>query len=176
MKDNKTIVLGGGCFWCLEAFFQLFKGVTEVTPGYAGGTTKYPTYEQVCNGIGNHVEVIQISYDPKVLTLETILEVFWAIHNPTTPNQQGYDHGPQYRSALYYSDKKELATANKVLQMAQQNWDNPIVTEIKPLIKFYEAEKYHKNFFLNNPTKAYCQIIINPKIKMIKKSFDSLML
>lgn len=173
--ETKQIVLGGGCFWCLEAFFQLFKGVIDVTPGYAGGTTTDPTYEQVCYGIGNHTEVIQLTYNPKLLPLNTILEVFWAIHNPTTLNQQGYDRGPEYRSAVYYSDENNLDTINQELTKAQQNWEDQIVTEIKPLDTFYPAESYHKNYFLNNPSKAYCQIIINPKLSKIKQKFDSLM-
>lgn len=175
MSNTESIVLGAGCFWCIEAFLQLFKGIESVTPGYAGGESENPTYEQVCYGIGNHAEVVKVDYDPSVMSLETLLEIFWAIHDPTTPNRQGHDTGPQYRSAVYYSDPSERAAIDVALNTAQSNWPDPIVTEIKPLDVFYEAEEYHKNYFVNNPEKAYCQVVINPKLKEIRKKFDSLM-
>jgi methionine-S-sulfoxide reductase len=171
----ESIVFGAGCFWCVEAFLQLLNGVIDVTPGYAGGTTVDPTYEQVCYGIGNHAEVVQVIYNPDILPLSTLLEVFWAIHDPTTLNRQGHDVGPQYRSAVYYSDPDDKPLIDSALALAQQSWDNPIVTEIAPLDKFYEAEPYHKNYFLNNPEKAYCQIIINPKLIEIRAKFANLM-
>lgn len=173
--DQSSIVLGGGCFWCIEAFLQQFKGIISVTPGYAGGTTESPTYEDVCYGIGNHAEVVKVDYDPKVLKLDTLLEVFWAIHDPTTRNRQGHDVGPQYRSAIYFSDPNDEEVISKALEYAQTKWPHPIVTEIAPLTAFYEAEDYHKNYFANNPEKAYCQVVINPKLKEIRKKFESLM-
>jgi peptide-methionine (S)-S-oxide reductase len=173
--SRKSIVLGGGCFWCIEAFLQLFKGVISVTPGYAGGTTQKPTYEDVCYGIGNHAEVVEVVYDPAVISLETLLEIFWAIHDPTTLNRQGHDSGPQYRSAVYYSTGSDKEIIDIALNEAQTHWNDPIVTEIAPLKSFHEAEDYHKNYFVNNPEKAYCQIIINPKLKDIRKKFDGLM-
>lgn len=169
------IVLGGGCFWCIEAFLQQFKGVISVYPGYAGGTTQNPTYEQVCAGIGHHAEVVRVTYDPSVLNLSTLLEVFWAIHDPTTEDRQGHDEGPQYRSAVYYYEEKDLPVIKESLTKAQANWPNPIVTEIKPVSTFNEAETYHTNYFANNPEKAYCQVVINPKLKEIRKKFESLM-
>lgn len=172
---SKSIVLGGGCFWCIEAFLQLFKGVESVTPGYAGGDTENPTYEQVCYGIGNHAEVVKVDYDPSVISTETLLEIFWAIHDPTTLNRQGHDTGPQYRSAVYYSEPSDKDMIEEALSFAQKNWADNIVTEIKPLQNFYEAEEYHKNYFVNNPEKAYCQVIINPKLKEIRKKFEALM-
>jgi len=175
MNNTPNIVLGAGCFWCIEAFLQLFKGIKSVTPGYAGGTSENPTYEQVCYGIGNHAEVVKVVYDPAIITLESLLEVFWAIHDPTTLNKQGYDKGPEYRSALYYSDPTELDIIQSALAKAQTNWPNQIVTEIKQLAVFYDAEDYHKNYFANNPNKAYCQIIINPKLKDIRKKFEFMM-
>jgi peptide-methionine (S)-S-oxide reductase len=172
---SQSIVLGGGCFWCLEAYFQLFKGVLDVTPGYAGGTTTNPTYDAVCNGTGNHAEVVQITYDPSIIALATILQVFWAIHDPTSLNRQGHDVGTQYRSAIYYTNQADEAAIKTSLVDAQALWPSPIVTEIKPLVTFYEAEAYHKNFFLNNPEKAYCQVVINPALQHIKQQFKKLM-
>ena len=175
MQNTHSIVLGGGCFWCLEAFYQLFRGVVDVTPGYAGGTTENPSYEDVCYGVGNHAEVVRVTYQPEVITLETILEIFWAIHDPTTLNKQGHDTGPQYRSAVYFTDDADGQIVAFSKDLAQNNWDNRIVTEVAKLTTFYEAESYHKNYFLNNPEKAYCQVIINPKLKQIKQKFESLM-
>jgi len=175
MQVQNSIVLGGGCFWCLEAYFQLFRGVLSVTPGYAGGTTDNPTYESVCNGVGNHAEVVKITYDPNIITLAKLLEIFWAIHDPTTLNRQGHDVGPQYRSAIFYSQDDDLGQITAAKDLAQSHWDSPVVTEISKLSHFYEAEAYHINYFLNNPEKAYCQVVINPKLTSIRKKFDSLM-
>jgi peptide-methionine (S)-S-oxide reductase len=172
---EKQIVLGAGCFWCIEAFLQLFKGVISVTPGYAGGTSQNPTYEQVCNNIGNHAEVLLVVYDPTILSLDTLLAVFWAIHDPTTKDRQGHDVGQQYRSAIYYSSQEDEHIITKALSVAQANWPQPIVTEIAPLTMFYEAEDYHKNYFVNHPEQAYCRVVINPKLSDIRKKFEALM-
>jgi peptide-methionine (S)-S-oxide reductase len=169
------IVLGGGCFWCMEAFLVGLRGVVSVVPGYAGGTTDNPNYEQVCAGIGNHAEVVEITYDSQLLPLTKLLEVFFAAHDPTTLNRQGHDEGPQYRSCIFYEDESERLTIDEALIAAQTVWDEPIVTEIAPLLAFYEAEGYHHNYFQNNPNKAYCQIVINPKLRSIRQSFGSLM-
>ena len=174
-NNTKSIVLGGGCFWCLEAFLQLLNGVIDVTPGYAGGTTVDPTYEQVCYGIGNHAEVVQVVYDPSIMPLSALLEVFWSIHDPTTLNAQGHDVGPQYRSAIYYSVDEELSAINTARAKAATYWSNPIVTEIKKLDVFYKAENYHKNYFQNIPDKAYCQVVINPKLEKVQQKFANML-
>ena len=174
MSKTHSVVLGGGCFWCLEAFYQLLRGVVEVTPGYAGGTTANPTYEKVCSGIGNHAEVVKVDFDPEVISLSTILEFFWAVHDPTTLNRQGFDVGPEYRSLIYFNDDSDAETVSDSLKSAQILWPNPIVTEISKLDIFYPAESYHKNYFLNHPEKAYCQVIINPKLAEIRKKYSKL--
>ncbi len=168
---NNTIVLGGGCFWCLDATFSQLTGVTKVTCGYSGGLAKNPTYEQVCTGQTNYAEVIEITFEPAQIGLGKILEIFWATHNPTTPNQQGADIGSQYRSIVFYKDKSENNIIQHALKLAQKQWDSPIVTEIKPLTKFYPAESYHQKYFESNPDKAYCQIVINPKLSKFRKKF-----
>jgi len=173
MTKSKSIVLGGGCFWCLEAFYQLLRGVIDVSPGYAGGTTRNPTYEQVCAGLGNHAEVVRVEFDPDIISLATILEFFWAIHDPTTLNRQNYDVGPEYRSLAYYLPEDKSVVRSALLS-AQKLWNDPIVTEIRELETFYEAEPYHKNYFVNHPEKAYCQIIINPKLTEIRRKYAAL--
>lgn len=175
MSKTHSVVLGGGCFWCLEAFYQLLRGVVEVTPGYAGGTTTDPTYEQVCSGIGNHAEVVKVDFDPEVISLSTILEFFWAVHDPTTPGRQGHDVGPQYRSVAYYLADSDAEIIAESQNSAQKLWPNPIVTEIRKLDIFYPAESYHKNFFINHPEKAYCQVIINPKLLEIRHKYAELL-
>ena len=175
MSKTHSVVLGGGCFWCLEAFYQLLRGVVEVTPGYAGGTTANPTYEQVCSGIGNHAEVVKVDFDPEIISLTTILEFFWAVHDPTTLNRQGFDVGPEYRSLIYFNDDSDADTISDSLKSAQKLWDDPITTEIRLLDTFYEAESYHKNFFIKHPEKAYCQVIINPKLNEIRKKYSKLL-
>ena len=170
----KSIILGGGCFWCLEAFYQQINGVRSVTPGYAGGTTANPSYDSVSRGIGNYAEVVRVVYDEVVVTLLDLLTVFFAMHDPTTPNRQGNDVGVQYRSCIYYDDPADQSVIESALQNAQQLWDNPIVTEIRSGQGFHEAEAYHHNYFQNNPTKAYCQVIINPKLSKLRDLFQDL--
>jgi methionine-S-sulfoxide reductase len=165
----KSIVLGGGCFWCIEAIFQRVKGVEKVVSGYAGGDLKDPTYENH----GNHAEVVQITYDESVVSLEKIYEIFFHVHDPTTVNQQGNDIGSQYRSIILCNDYIESEKAHSVIKGCRDLWDNPIVTEVNLLDKFYKAEDYHQNYFNNNPSSGYCQVIINPKIaKFEKKSLS----
>ncbi len=170
--QTHSIVLGGGCFWCLEASYQEIKGVAAVVPGYAGGTVANPSYEAVCAGSTGHAEVVKVTFDPKIVSLDDILDIFWAIHDPTTPNRQGNDVGTQYRSAIYYTpDQKDAVEAS--LEAIQKLWADPIVTEAKPLDVFYEAEAYHHNYFLNHPEQAYCQLVINPKLEKLRQKFSS---
>lgn len=167
---------GGGCFWCIEAVYQLVKGVKTVTPGYAGGHTENPTYDTVCSGTTGHAEVIQIKFDPKTISYRQILQIFFYVHDPTTLNRQCNDVGPQYRSIILYHDKEQQSVAEKVIRdFAPKLWNKPVVTEIVPLEKFWPAEKYHQNYFQNNPSQAYCQVIINPKLEKFKKEFKSLL-
>lgn len=161
---------GGGCFWCFEAVFERIDGVRSVVSGYAGGATVNPTYKQVCSGSTGHAEVVQIEYDPKVVTYEQLLEVFWESHDPTTPNRQGADVGTQYRSVIFYNDdaQKICAEKSKLALASSGIYPNPIVTEIRPLIVFYEAEDYHQGYFDNNPNAPYCTFVIKPKLKKLK--------
>lgn len=163
--------LGGGCFWCLEAAYQLINGVTKVMPGYAGGQTTNPTYYEVCKGSTGHAEVVQIEFNELVISYDEILDIFWAIHDPTTKNRQGNDIGTQYRSVILGHDTGQLAAANTSKDKVQKLWDNPIVTEIKLLEAFYEAEPEHHNYFVNHPEKAYCQVVINPKLEKLRQKF-----
>ena len=166
---QRSIVLAGGCFWCLEAAYQLVNGVISVVPGYTGGKEKDANYESVCSGKTGHAEVVKISYDPDIINLPSIFEIFFTIHDPTTLNRQGNDVGSQYRSAIFYNseDQKKLATA--AIKKYNSYWDNKIVTEINKLDTFYPAEAYHKNYYLNNQNQAYCQQIINPKLQKLRQ-------
>ena len=164
--------LGAGCFWCVEAVFQDIKGVHKVISGYEGGKIKNPTYREVCSGLTGHAEVIQVHFDPDVVSFEFLLEVFFTTHDPTTLNRQGADRGTQYRSSImYHSDtQKEIAERVKT-DFAPTLWNDPIVTEIVPATTFYPAETYHQNYFNDNPDQAYCQIVINPKVQKFKKEY-----
>jgi len=168
---NKTelATLGGGCFWCLEATFELLPGVKAVVNGYAGGQRENPTYEEVCSKTTGHAEVVQIEYDPQVVSYEKLLEMFWEIHDPTTLNRQGNDSGPQYRPVIFYHNETQKQAAEKSKSEAQKQWSGRIVTEIVPLKKFYIAEKYHQDYFRNNPNQAYCQAVIRPKVNKVEK-------
>lgn len=169
---TESIVLGGGCFWCLEASYQLIEGVVDVTPGYAGGHVKDPDYYAVSEGKTGHAEVVSVSFNPKVISLNDILDIFWALHDPTTLNRQGNDVGSQYRSAIYYTQEQKDVVEESVVQ-AQKVWTDPIVTEVALLDVFYEAEDYHKNYFATHPEQAYCQVVINPKLEKLRKKFAS---
>ena len=177
MQTNKKLekaTLGGGCFWCLEAVYQRVKGVEKVVSGYAGGHVKNPTYEQVCSDTTGHAEVVQITFDPQIISYEDILNIFWQIHDPTQLNRQGNDIGTQYRSVIFYHSEEQKQKA----QLSKQNLEDEgvfsktIVTEIVPLTNFYPAEQYHQNYFNNNPSQAYCQLVIAPKVKKFKKNFS----
>lgn len=170
---TETATLGGGCFWCLDAAFRQIKGVENVVSGYAGGSIEKPTYDQVCSGSTGHAEVVQVRYDPKVISYEDVLDIFWAIHDPTTPNRQGSDVGPQYRSIILYEDEVQRQAAEDSAMRIGKLWPNPIVTEIKKLEHFYPAEEFHQDYFAKNPTQGYCQIVINPKLAKLREKFAS---
>lgn len=168
-----VITLGAGCFWCTEAVFQRLEGVEKVISGYAGGLLSYPTYRQICTGTTGHAEVIQVFYDPKKVSLESLLEVFWATHDPTTLNRQGGDEGPQYRSAIFYhsDSQKEIASQLKAELNSKQVFDKPIVTEITAFSNFYPAENYHQDYFNLNGMQPYCRFVVKPKVDKLKKYF-----
>lgn len=182
--NNETIVFGGGCFWCAEAVFKMLKGVVSVEPGYAGGKTlqdssgqeKNPTYEEVCSGTTGHAEVIKINYNPSIITLEDILTVFFATHDPTTKNRQGNDVGEQYRSIILYATKEQQELSEKFIKELNESNKKgmPIVTEVKELENFYPAEQYHKNYYKMNQDQPYCQIVINPKLRKVQEKFAEL--
>ena len=159
---------GGGCFWCVEAVFERLPGVLSVTSGYAGGQTKNPTYKEVCGGDTGHAEVVQIAFDPAVVSYERLLEVFWMAHDPTTLNRQGADAGTQYRSVIYYHDDTQRIAAEASKKSAAAHFSNPIVTEISPLPQFYAAEGYHQDYYRLNPGAGYCHAVIRPKIEKLK--------
>jgi peptide-methionine (S)-S-oxide reductase len=166
---------GNGCFWCTEAIFQRLKGVSKVVSGYTGGKVKNPTYKEVCTGLTGHAEAIQITYDPKVISFEELLEVFWQTHDPTTLNRQGADVGTQYRSAIFYhtDEQKKLAETYKKKLTESGAFDDPIVTEITPISEYYPAENYHQNYYNLNGSAPYCSYVIQPKIDKFKKVFKS---
>lgn len=173
-KNLETATLANGCFWCTEAVFQRLKGVESVKPGYSGGKLKKPSYEEVSTGTTGHAEAIQIEFDPKVISYDTILEVFFATHDPTTLNRQGNDVGEQYRSAIFYQNEEQKKSAFAAIDKAQKDHKDKIVTEVVPLKEFFEAEDYHKNYYNNNKDKnPYCSVVIGPKIhKLMEKYGD----
>jgi peptide-methionine (S)-S-oxide reductase len=170
MNTNKTEIadFGGGCFWCMEAVFERLPGVISATSGFAGGTTENPTYQQVCTETTGHAEVTEIEFDPAKISYDKLLEVFWQAHDPTTLNRQGADEGTSYRSIILYRDKKQQLLAEKSKLAAQENFKNPIVTEIVPLKKFYKAEDYHQEYYDNNSSAPYCQVVIAPKLEKLE--------
>jgi peptide-methionine (S)-S-oxide reductase len=173
-EGMELATFGSGCFWCTEAVFQQLKGVTKVESGYSGGWVKNPTYRQVCDGDTGHAEVVQITFDPKVISYPELLEVFWRSHDPTTPNRQGNDTGPQYRSIiLHHSDEqKQLAERYKQKLDAAGIFGKPVVTEIEPFAVFYVAEPNHQNYYANNSRSGYCRVVIAPKVEKIRKVFQ----
>ena len=174
MAENRDVAtLAGGCFWCLEGVFEQLQGVDKVESGYAGGATIEPTYRDVCEGDTGHAEVVQVTYDPAVITYPDILDVFFAIHDPTTRNRQGNDIGTQYRSAIYYHNpEQKRAAAVKIAELnAARIFDAPIVTEVVPLERFYKAEDYHQGYFRANPAQPYCQYVVSPKVAKFRKKF-----
>jgi peptide-methionine (S)-S-oxide reductase len=169
--------LGGGCFWCTEAVFLRVRGVKKVVSGYTGGTKKNPTYKDICTGLTGHAEVIQIEYDPSVVTFEQILDVFFYTHDPTTKNRQGADVGTQYRSAVFYHDQTQKETTEKVIAELNKSgdFDNPIVTTIEELKVFYPAEDYHQDYFSQNPSNPYCMAVVGPKVSKFRKRYKELL-
>lgn len=172
-KDFETATLGGGCFWCTEAVYKELQGVVNAKPGYSGGTVKNPGYREVCTGRTGHAEVVQITFDPSVVSFSEILEVFFMTHDPTTLNRQGNDVGTQYRSAIFYHSEKQKETAEKVIRLFNEEkvYNNPIVTEVTAFSAFYPAEDYHVDYFENNPNQPYCQYVIVPKMEKFRKIF-----
>ena len=171
--EREVATLGGGCFWCLEAVYVELRGVERVVSGYAGGHVRDPSYEAVCNGTTGHAEVVQVTFDPAVISYREILEVFFTIHDPTTPDRQGADVGPQYRSAIFHHSPEQRETAEAVIREleARRVWDAPIVTEVAPLDVFYPAERYHQEYFARNPWQPYCQVVIVPKVAKLRREF-----
>ena len=174
---KETIVLGGGCFWCTEAVFQMLKGIIAIEPGYSGGSVKNPTYDQVCNGDTGHAESVKVEYDADVISLEDILAVFFGSHDPTQMNRQGNDVGTQYRSIIFYTTDEQKTVCEKYIKDINDSstMGKDIVTQLAPLDIFYPAEDYHKNYYRNNPRQGYCQVIINPKLEKVKEKFANLL-
>ena len=168
-QETARATVGGGCFWCVEAVYQMVPGILAVTSGYAGGDIPNPTYEQVCSGRTGHAEVVQIEFDPRTISYEKVIDLFWKAHDPTTLNRQGPDTGPQYRSIILYENEEEKAIAEKSKKAAQAEFKDPIVTEIVPLKAFYPAEGYHQDFYKNNPNYPYSRAIIRPKLEKFEK-------
>ncbi len=172
---RETTTLGGGCFWCLEAVYDQLQGVEDVVSGYAGGQVANPSYQLVCTGRTGHAEVVQVVFDPEVITYREILEVFFAIHDPTTLNRQGADKGTQYRSVIFTHSPEQKAMAEQVIAELNQEglWGAPIVTQVVPLEAFYPAEDYHQEYFARNPEQGYCQVVIAPKVSKFRQKFAS---
>ncbi|MBU1369406.1 MAG: peptide-methionine (S)-S-oxide reductase MsrA [Bacteroidetes bacterium] len=175
-RESETITLGAGCFWCTEAVFDQLKGIESITSGYSGGKIANPTYREVTSGLTGHAEVVQIEYNPKIVSLDQILEVFFRTHNPTTLNRQGADVGTQYRSVIFYhtDEQKKIAEEVKSRLNELQIWENEIVTEITAFEKFYKAEDYHQNYYEKNPAQGYCQFVIVPKLEKFNQLFQDL--
>jgi peptide-methionine (S)-S-oxide reductase len=169
---TESAVIGGGCFWCVEAQYKMLKGVNKVISGYAGGHVDNPTYKQVCNGDTGHAEVIQIDYDPSIITYKDIMDLFWLAHDPTTLNRQGNDEGTQYRSTIMFMNEEQKKIAEVSMVEAQKEIPEKIVTEIVPLKKFYPAEDYHQDYFANNPYQGYCRVVVSPKVAKFKKKLE----
>ena len=176
-NNNQVAVFAGGCFWCTEAVFQSLKGIKSVVSGYTGGSVKNPSYEQVSSGTTGHAEAIKIEFDPTQISFTDLLEVFFATHDPTTLNRQGNDIGTQYRSAFFYASPEQKMRAEEFISKVESDkiYSSSVVTTLEPLGDFFEAEEYHKNYFLNNQAKPYCQVVINPKLEKFKMKFSSLL-
>ena len=170
----KEATIGAGCFWCIEACYKDVIGVVSVFPGYSGGKTDKPSYEDVCKGITGHAEVARITFDDDVLSFEQLLEVFWFVHDPTQLNKQGADIGTQYRSVIFYHDESQKLVAEQFKQrLTNENvWDNPVVTEISPLTNYFQAEDYHTDYFVRNPENPYCASVVRPKVEKFRKVFS----
>lgn len=172
MKSKATV--GGGCFWCVEAAFKEVQGITDITVGYAGGETEDPTYESVCTGTTGHAEVVQVTFEPATISYETILEVFFTIHDPTQRNRQGPDVGSQYRSIILYHDDEQRELATAIVNELDDTLDRSVVTEITELVEFFPAEPYHQDYFAKNPADAYCRMHAVPKVEKVRETFEGL--
>lgn len=174
-STSETAILGGGCFWCLEAVYDDLRGVSDVVSGYSGGVSANPTYQQVCTGLTGHAEVVRVTFDPRQISLREILQVFFGIHDPTTLNRQGADVGSQYRSVIFYQDQAQKAVAEQLIAELEAGkvFNNPIVTQLAPAEAFYPAEDYHQEYFRRNPAQGYCQFVISPKVAKFRKQFAS---
>jgi peptide-methionine (S)-S-oxide reductase len=172
MTTREIATLGGGCFWCIDTIFRELEGVEKVESGYAGGRTSNPTYRDVCSGMTGHAEVVQVTFDPSVLSFRDLLGVFFTVHDPTTPDRQGADVGTQYRSIVLYHSDEQRETAKQVIDELNRNkiWDDPIITQVMPFTTFYTAEKYHQDYYSQNQNQPYCQIVIAPKVAKFRKS------
>lgn len=171
IKHSEVAILGGGCFWCLEAVYLEVRGVTKVESGYMGGHERDPTYEQVCAGTTGHAEVVRVEFDPERISYRDILEVFFTIHDPTTLNRQGNDVGTQYRSAIFFDSPEQESTARHVVAEMANVWDAPIVTELAPVATWYKAEDYHQDYFNQHPLQGYCAFVVAPKVAKFRKTF-----
>ncbi len=173
MNGNEIATLGGGCFWCLDPIYAELVGVEKVEVGYSGGEVKNPSYELICTGTTGHAEVVQVTFDPKIITFEEILKIFFTIHDPTTLNRQGADVGTQYRSVIFYHDETQKETAERVIQeiSREEIWHDPIVTQVLPFDVYYVAEDYHQDYFKNNPNQGYCRVVIAPKVAKFRKTY-----
>ncbi len=168
----EVATLGGGCFWCVETVYNMMQGVESAISGYTGGKIKNPTYKEVCSGMTGHAEVVQITYDPNVISYSEILEIFWTCHDPTQLNRQGNDVGTQYRSVIYYHDDNQKALAEQSMkELAPTIWSDPIVTELSPLPEFYRAEEYHQDYYNQNPQNGYCAAVVSPKVSKIRRKY-----
>ncbi|MEM3876680.1 MAG: peptide-methionine (S)-S-oxide reductase MsrA [Candidatus Micrarchaeaceae archaeon] len=168
---SKTIYLGAGCFWCTEAVYKLFNGIISTQPGYAGGHTKNPTYKEVCSGNTGHAEVVRVEYDPSILPLRRVLDIYFSMHDPTSKNRQGEDVGEQYRSIILYQEDSDKEIIDKYIEGIRPQYKKPITTEVVKLIEFYPAEEYHKDYYDNNRLNPYCTLVIWPKLRKIMKEF-----
>lgn len=170
---REVATLAGGCFWCLEAVYELLRGVEKIEPGYSGGHVPNPSYDQVCTGTTGHAEVVQVTFDPDVISFRELLDVFFTIHDPTTLNRQGMDVGTQYRSAIFYHSPEQEETAKQVIAQleAEKLWDQPVVTEVTSFEVFYPAEEYHREYYRRNPSQGYCRAVIAPKVAKARKVF-----
>ncbi|HEU0080714.1 MAG TPA: peptide-methionine (S)-S-oxide reductase MsrA [Candidatus Paceibacterota bacterium] len=178
MSDKREVaVFGGGCFWCTEAVFKMLRGVSSVLPGYSGGSTENPTYEEVCSGATGHVEVARVEYDPSQVSFRDLMTVFFGSHDPSTPNRQGNDVGTQYRSVIFYTTPAQKAEAEAFIAdiNASSKEGKPVVTTVEPLGAFYEAEDYHRDYFARHPGNPYCEVVINPKLQKVSEKFATLL-
>ena len=172
-NNEEMATFGGGCFWCTEAVFSELRGVEKVEAGYAGGTEPDPTYEQVCSGRTGHAEVVQITFNPRVISYKELLEIFFTVHDPTTVNRQGADVGTQYRSIILYHNDEQKTLAEQAIRETDstQIWNHPVVTQVRPFVSFYRAEDYHQQYFRQNPNQSYCQYVISPKVAKLRRHY-----